>query len=81
MVNLMVDSTNSLITCWENKIKSEEKGIADLKIDEDLKALSADIISRACFGSNYSHGQQIFLKLRTLQNIMSKKFLGVPGSR
>lgn len=80
-MNLMVDSITSMLTSWETRIKNGEKGVADIMIDEDLKNLSADIISRACFGSNYSQGQQIFLKLRTLQHIISKKFDGVPGSR
>lgn len=81
MVNIMVESTSSMVRSWETKIKREKGEIAEIKIDEDLKNLSADIISRACFGSNYSQGEQTFLKLRTLQDIMSKKFNGIPGSR
>lgn len=78
----MVDSTTSIVRCWEDKIiKSEEKGFADIKIDEDLRSLSADIISRACFGSNYSQGKHIFSKLRTLQKLMSSQTIGVPASR
>ncbi|KAF3445616.1 hypothetical protein FNV43_RR10792 [Rhamnella rubrinervis] len=82
MMSLMVDSTTSILRCWEDKIiKSEEKGIADIKIDEDLRSLSADIISRACFGSNYSQGKHIFSKLRALQQLMSSQTIGVPASR
>ena len=40
--------------------------ITVIEIDKDLKSLSAGIISRACFGSNYTQGEEIFLKLRTL---------------
>ncbi|XP_075646980.1 cytochrome P450 714C2-like [Castanea sativa] len=80
MVNLMVDSTISMLRSWESRIENEG-GIADIKISEDLRSLSADIISKACFGSNYSHGEEIFLKLKTLQGIMSKGNVGVPGFR
>nr|XP_023890860.1 cytochrome P450 714C2-like isoform X1 [Quercus suber] len=80
MVNLMVDSTTSMLRSWESRIENEG-GIADIKINDNLRSLSADIISRACFGSNYSQGEEIFLKLNTLQGIMSKGNVGVPGFR
>ncbi|KAK4592584.1 hypothetical protein RGQ29_016922 [Quercus rubra] len=79
-VKLMVDSTTSMLRSWESRIENEG-GIADIKINDDLRSLSADIISRACFGSNYSQGEEIFLKLKTLQGIMSKGNVGVPGFR
>nr|AYV88895.1 cytochrome P450 oxidase CYP714J5 [Polygala tenuifolia] len=80
MVNLMVDSTKALLTLWESMI--ERKGdTAEIRIDQDLRNLSADIISKACFGSNYIHGKEIFTSLRNLQNIMSKTSIGIPGFR
>ncbi|XP_031264402.1 cytochrome P450 714C2-like [Pistacia vera] len=80
MVNLMVDSTTSLIGVWERIIESEG-GTAEIRVDMDMRSLAADIISRACFGSNYSEGQEIFSGLRSLQKIMSKGMVGVPGLR
>ncbi|PON58855.1 Cytochrome P450 [Parasponia andersonii] len=80
MVKLMVESTTSMIRSWESKIKGEG-GLADIKVDEDLRSLSADIISRACFGSSYLQGEQIFSKLRTLQKMMSMRIIGIPGLR
>ena len=82
MVNLMVDSTTSMLRSWEKRIGKEE-GFLDIRIDEDLRSLSADIISRACFGSSYSEGKDIFTKIRTLQTVMSDGFLhfGVFGMR
>ncbi|XP_030496189.1 cytochrome P450 714C2 [Cannabis sativa] len=80
MVELMVNSTNSLIRSWEKKIE-DEGGVSDIKVDDDLRSLSADIISKACFGSSYSQGEQIFSKLRTLQKLMSKRTIGIPGIR
>ena len=80
MVILMVDSTFSMLRSWESRIE-DEGGIAEIEIIEDFRSLSADIISIACFGSNYSQGEEIFLKLKALQGIMSKGNIGVPGFR
>lgn len=76
----MVDSTASLLRSWESKVESEG-GMALFRIDQDLRSLSADIISRSSFGSNYSKGKEIFSKLRTLQQVMSQGNLGIPGVR
>ena len=57
MVNLMVDST-SMLRSWESRIENEG-GIAEIEIIEDFRSLFTDIISRACFGSNYSQGEEI----------------------
>jgi hypothetical protein len=61
----------------------KEGGQADIRIEEYMRSFSGDVISRACFGSNFSKGQEIFHKLRALQEAMSKKCLstGVPGMR
>ena len=69
-----------MLRSWESRIENE-RGIAVIEIDKDLRSLSADIISRAYFGSNYTQGEEIFLKLRTLKKIMSKRPLGIPGLR
>ncbi|OVA20272.1 Cytochrome P450 [Macleaya cordata] len=81
MVKLMVESAESLVKTWESKI--DEWGVAEIRVDEGLRSFSADIISRACFGSSYSKGEDIFLRLRALQQVMSKQslMLGVPGLR
>ncbi|KAK4379509.1 hypothetical protein RND71_001371 [Anisodus tanguticus] len=80
MVRLMVESTSKMIKLWDEETRNSE-GKLEVKVEDDLKSLSADIISRACFGSSYAHGEQIFLKLQTLQMVMSKVPTGVPGLR
>ncbi|KAL6130534.1 hypothetical protein ACLB2K_068913 [Fragaria x ananassa] len=80
MVDLMVDSTALMLRFWESIVESDG-GTARLRIDVNLRSLSADIISRSSFGSNYVKGKQIFLKLRTLQQLMSQGNLGIPGLR
>ncbi|KAI5430201.1 hypothetical protein KIW84_034684 [Lathyrus oleraceus] len=80
MVDQIVDSTNIMLRSWESRIERDGV-VSEIKIDEDLRSLSADIISRACFGSNYAPGKEIFTKLRDLQKLLSKISVGVPGLR
>ncbi|KAK4414305.1 cytochrome [Sesamum alatum] len=80
MVNLMAESTSTMLRTWENRSESWE-GKVEIRVDEDLRSLSADIISRACFGRSYTQGEKIFSKLHSLQMIMSKGNIGVPGLR
>uniref|UniRef100_A0A7C9A0N1 Unspecific monooxygenase n=1 Tax=Opuntia streptacantha TaxID=393608 RepID=A0A7C9A0N1_OPUST len=81
MLGLMVEATTSMLGSWAGRINSSG-GTAEITVDEDLRSLSADIISRAAFGSNYSLGKDIFSKLRALQQLMAKTvFIGIPGSR
>ncbi|KAL4028092.1 hypothetical protein IC575_011284 [Cucumis melo] len=80
MTSLMVESTNAMLRSWEIKVENDG-GQSEINVDDDLRALSADIISKACFGSNYSEGKEIFLKLRSLQVVMSKGSIGIPGFR
>lgn len=81
MMGLIVEATTSMLASWEDRINSSG-GTAEITVDEDLRSLSADIISRAAFGSSYSLGKDIFSKLRDLQQLMAKTlFIGIPGSR
>ncbi|KAL2327089.1 hypothetical protein Fmac_020516 [Flemingia macrophylla] len=80
MVNLIVESTNITLRSWEAKLESEGAAL-DINVNDDLRSLSADIISRACFGSNYIEGKEIFSRLRDLQKLLSKIHRGIPGFR
>ncbi|XP_065860005.1 cytochrome P450 714C2-like isoform X2 [Euphorbia lathyris] len=80
MVGLMIDSTTSMMKSWVSRIESNG-GKAEIEVYQFMRSLSADMISRACFGSNYIKGEEIFLKLITLQNVMSQQYLGIPGLR
>ncbi|RDX73903.1 Cytochrome P450 714C2 [Mucuna pruriens] len=80
MVNLIVESTNITLKSWETRLESEG-AVSEIKIDDDLRSWSADIISRACLGSNYIEGKEIFSKLRDLQKLLSKNHAGIPGYR
>jgi hypothetical protein len=73
MVGLMLESAQPLLRKWEDCIEAQGGILADIQVDEDLKGVSADVISRACFGSSYFQGKEIFLKLRTLQKAISQQ--------
>lgn len=72
MMDLMVDSAMTMIEKWESMILQSNGTVADMYITEDLNSLSANVIARACFGSSYLEGKQIFAKLRTLQHALAK---------
>ncbi|PIA43415.1 hypothetical protein AQUCO_01900064v1 [Aquilegia coerulea] len=68
------------VKSWENQIASNG-GVADIKVDDDLRDLSADVISRACFGSSYGMGNEIFKTLGALKEIITRKnyIFGIPS--
>lgn len=72
MVGMMEDSTITMIKRWESRIRESEGGVLDETVDEDLRSVSADIISRYCFGTSYSQGKFIFAKLGDLQKSLSR---------
>ncbi|XP_070034035.1 cytochrome P450 714C2-like [Nicotiana tomentosiformis] len=82
MINLIQDSALTLLSSWNNQVEAQGEN-ADIKIDPDMRSFSGDVISKACFGSNFSKGEEIFFKLRALQEAASKRVLsiGIPGIR
>ncbi|GLT57795.1 hypothetical protein SLA2020_307440 [Shorea laevis] len=83
ILGLMEESTMAMVEAWQRHITESEEGVADITVDEDMRSVSADIISKACFGSSYAQGKQIFEKLRALQEAMSKPgmLFGLPQFR
>ncbi|KAE8789205.1 hypothetical protein D1007_36692 [Hordeum vulgare] len=74
MVDLMVDSARALVRSWEARAAGADGGRAlELKVDDDFRAYSGDVISRACFGSSsYVKGKRIFAMIRELQKTVSR---------
>ncbi|KAL5569689.1 hypothetical protein UlMin_026264 [Ulmus minor] len=73
MVGLMLESAEPMLRKWEESIVAQGGGVAEIKVDEDLRGVSADVISRVCFGSSYAKGREVFSKLRSLQKTISKQ--------
>ncbi|XP_003559786.1 cytochrome P450 714B1 [Brachypodium distachyon] len=75
MVELMVGSARALVMAWEERVTAAAANggcEVELKVDDDIRAYSADVISRACFGSSYDKGKEIFAAIRELQKTVSK---------
>lgn len=79
----MSESTLEMIENWESQIYQSEGRVLETTIDDNLKTVSADIISRTCFGSSYLQGKLIFTKLKAIQMAMSTPGLlfGLPYLR
>lgn len=73
MMGLMKEAAQDMLAKWEASIEAQGGSIAEVRVDEDLRATSGDMISKACFGSSYSKGKKIFSMLRTLQKLLSKQ--------
>jgi cytochrome P450 family 714 subfamily C len=71
MIKLIQESAMTLVDSW-NDIIENQGNIADIKIDHPMRRFSGDVISKACFGSNYSKGEEIFTKLNALQLALTK---------
>lgn len=78
----MIESASPLVGRWEAKAE-EGGGVATVQVDEDLRNLSAEIISKTCFGSNYPRGMEIFSKMLKILDLLSKQYssVGIPGLR
>ncbi|KAG8384079.1 hypothetical protein BUALT_Bualt04G0080700 [Buddleja alternifolia] len=76
----MVECTKEMLQSLENAMR---KGEREFEIGEYMTRLTADIISRTEFDSNYEKGKQIFHLLTVLQHLcaQSTRHLCFPGSR
>ncbi|XP_052207737.1 cytochrome P450 714C2-like [Diospyros lotus] len=83
MVHLIWESTNVVLDSWKSRIEAEGGVVADIYIDQDLLEISGDVVAKACFGSNFAKGKEIFSKLCTLKEAISQRIfsIGLPGVR
>ncbi|CAM0874442.1 unnamed protein product [Alopecurus aequalis] len=72
MVGLIVEASVPLLEAWES-ILDNSGGIKEIDVDGYMRNFSADVIARACFGSNFATGEEIFSKLRKLQKAISQQ--------
>ncbi|XP_057784040.1 cytokinin hydroxylase-like [Salvia miltiorrhiza] len=76
----MIDCTKQMLTSLENALQN---GQTEFEIGGYMTRLTADIISRTEFDTNYEKGKQIFHLLTVLQNLCARstRHLWFPGSR
>ena len=74
MVDFMEESTKEIMKKWERIIEESDGGgkMAEIVIDNYMKELTGDIISKFCFGGSYALGNQIFSKIAALQRALAK---------
>ncbi|CAL4901337.1 unnamed protein product [Urochloa decumbens] len=75
MVPLMVDAAQPLLRSWDAACAAADAAggaAAEIEVDDGIRSFSFDVISRACFGGDYSRGREIFLRLRALSGLMSE---------
>ncbi|GAB2272744.1 hypothetical protein Dimus_007563 [Dionaea muscipula] len=74
-------SCEELVHKWEKIVP--ETGSYELDVWSDLTTLTADVISRAAFGSNFEEGRTIFMLLREQTNLIVKilQSVYIPGWR
>lgn len=72
MVGLIVEASVPLLEAWESMLDNSG-GITEIDVDGYMRNFSADVIARACFGSDFATGEEIFSKLRQLQKAISQQ--------
>jgi hypothetical protein len=72
MIGLMVEASVPLLEAWESMLDNSG-GIREIDVDGYMRNFSADVIARACFGSDFTTCEEIFSKLRQLQKAISQQ--------
>lgn len=78
MIQLIEDATAPLLEAWESILEGAG-GSTEIVVDDYVRNFSGDVISRACFGSSFAKGEEIFCKLRQLQKATAQRdaFVGL----
>jgi cytokinin trans-hydroxylase len=84
MVVTMEKSASSMVDEWEKKVR-DGGGNVELEVGDYMTHVTADIIARTTFGSNYEKGKKMFDKQVTIFNLTyqrnKQQFSAIPGYR
>jgi cytokinin trans-hydroxylase len=84
MVVTMEKSASSMVDEWEKKMK-DGGGNVELEVGDYMTHVTADIIARTAFGSNYEKGKKVFEEQITLLDLTDQRnkqrFTAIPGYR
>ncbi|KQJ89482.1 cytochrome P450 714C3 isoform X1 [Brachypodium distachyon] len=72
MIRIIEEASVPLLEGWETMLDNAG-GSREIYVDDHLRNFSADVIAKACFGSDFTTGEEIFRKLRQLQTTLSKQ--------
>lgn len=83
MVPAMVATCGEFVERWKNLATAE--GCCEVDIWPEFQNLTADVISRTAFASNYKEGTQIFKLQKELVElviqVMQTLWINIPGFR
>ena len=79
----MAACTSSMLKNWEEKVAQTDSHGKEIDVHQELRALTADIISHTAFSSSYNEGKEVFEMQRKLQEMAAKAKQSVffPGSQ
>ena len=83
MEKRMAACTSSMLKNWEEKVAQTDSHGKEIDVHQELRALTANIISHTAFSSSYNEGEEVFEMQRELQEMAAKSEQSVffPGSQ
>ncbi|KAH9326815.1 hypothetical protein KI387_006993, partial [Taxus chinensis] len=83
MLASVVEATVPILNDWSMKIKEGDESSVEVDVDGSLNKITAQVISKFLFGSNYQKGFEVLHKLKVLQQTLfeATRFAGIPGSK
>ena len=77
MIPAMVESVEMLLLRWKKMVGSE------VEINAEFRILTAEVISRTAFGTNYLQGKEVFEMLKEMSTIAGRNYYNprLPGLR